>query len=111
MDLCTELRPILRIVGYVILGIKIAVPIILIIVGMVELAKAVTEQDDKKIKEAQSKLVKKAILAAIVFLVGFIVSVIMTLVGGNDYKNAKCIQCLNHPGDCGDPIEEFVPYE
>ena len=108
MDLCTELRPILRVVGYVILGIKIAVPIILIVVGMLELAKAVTEQKDDKIKEAQSRLVKKAIIAAVVFLVGFIVSVIMTIVGGNDYKAKVCTDCLNHPGDCGEAIEDTI---
>ena len=99
---CNSLAPVLGIVGWVILGIKIVVPIILIVVGMIDLAKAVTQNDEKKVKEAQQLLVKKAISAVLVFLVATIVGVLMMLVGNNDYK--KCTNCLNSPWDC--PLDE-----
>ena len=41
-DLCKQMEPILRLVGIVVFGIKVVVPIILIVVGMLDLAKAVT---------------------------------------------------------------------
>ena len=95
---CNSLAPVLGIVGWVILGIKIVVPIILIVVGMIDLAKAVTQNDEKKVKEAQQLLVKKAISAVLVFLVATIVGVLMILVGSDEYKN--CTTCLNKPWAC-----------
>ena len=55
---CNDLAPVLGVVGWVILGIKIAVPIILIVVGMIDLAKAVTQNDEKEVKKAE-KILKK----------------------------------------------------
>ena len=94
-QICGDLGPVLRIVGIVIWGIKVVVPIILIVVGMMDLAKAVTEKSDDKIKEAQNKLVKKAIAAVLVFLVITIVGLLMKLIGDNSYQD--CVACINHP--------------
>ena len=47
-DVCTGLAPVLRIVGIVVWGIKVIVPIILIVIGMIDLAKAVTEKSEDK---------------------------------------------------------------
>lgn len=96
-ELCGSLGPILRIVGLVILGIKVVVPILLIIFGMLDLGKAVAEKDEGKIKEAQNRLIKRAIAAVIVFLVATLVSILMGLVGNSDYKT--CMNCINHPFD------------
>lgn len=94
-QICGDLGPVLRIVGIVIWGIKVVVPIILIVVGMMDLAKAVTEKSDDKIKEAQNKLIKKAIAAVLVFLVITIVGLLMKLIGDNSYQD--CVACINHP--------------
>ncbi len=97
-DLCNGLKPILRLLGYAILMIKIAVPILLIFVGMLDLAKAVTENKEDKIKEAQNLLIKKAIAAVAVFLVATIVTILMRLVGNNHYQ--VCMQCIYKPSSC-----------
>ena len=96
--LCNGLEPILRLVGFVVLGIKIGVPIILIVIGMADLAGAVTQKDESKIKEAQKKLVSRAVAAVMVFLVVTIVGVLMGLVGTDTYKG--CMKCINNPTDC-----------
>lgn len=93
--ICEGLGPVLRIVGIVVWGIKVVVPIILIVVGMMDLAKAVTEKSDDKIKAAQNGLIKKAIAAVLVFLVITIVTLLMTLIGDNSYK--ECMGCINNP--------------
>lgn len=92
---CYEAQPILKIVGIVVLAIKIVVPIILIVVGMLDLAKAVGEKDEGKIKEAQNKLVKRAIAAVLVFLVATLVGIIFSLLGKQEYRD--CMNCINHP--------------
>ena len=43
-EICDGLGPVLRIVGIVVWGIKVVVPIMLIVIGMIDLAKAVTEK-------------------------------------------------------------------
>lgn len=103
-DLCHDLAPILRIVGIVVLGIKIVVPIVLIIVGMMDLAKAVTEKSEDNIKKAQNLLIKRAIAAGIVFLIASIVGVLMKLIGSDDYKD--CMPCINHP--FGTECKEYI---
>ena len=92
-SLCASLSPILRLVGIVMLCIKIVVPIILIVIGMIELAKSVGDAD--KVSEATKKLVQKLIMAVLVFLVTTIVTLVMTLIGGTDYT--KCLDCIKSP--------------
>ena len=82
----------------VVLGVKIIVPIILIIVGMIDLAKAVTEKSEDKIKDAQKNLVSKAIAAVCVFLVATLVGLVMNLVGDDSYR--ECWDCINSPTSC-----------
>ena len=93
--LCTDLAPVLRLVGIVVKGIQIVVPIILIIIGMLDFAKAVTEKDDSKIKDAEKKLINRAIAAVLVFTVIFLVSILMKLIGSDDYKD--CMTCITSP--------------
>ncbi len=98
-ELCDQAKPILRLVGIVVFGIKVVVPIILIVVGMIDLAKAVTEKSEDNIKKAQQALIKKAIAAVIVFLVVTIVSLLMNLVGDDSYR--ACMDCIDDPfGSC-----------
>ncbi len=105
-DLCDDLAPALRIVGVVYKGVQIIVPIILIIVGMLDFAKAVTEKNEDKIKEAQKKLISKAVAAVCVFLVTVIVGVLMRIVGNNDYKD--CMSCITSPfkDTCKNAVEQ-----
>lgn len=108
--LCTAdgLNPVLKIVGIVVLGIKIAVPIILIVVGMLDLARAVGEKDEGKIKDAQNRLVKRAIAAVLVFLIITLVGIVIGIVN-KDPEYKECIDCVNHPFNetlCPQPPED-----
>lgn len=97
-SMCSNLSSVLRLVGIVVWGIKVVVPIILIIVGMIDMAKAVTSKSEDEIKKAQQGLIKKAIAAVVVFLVVTIVAVLMNVVGSEDYK--KCTSCITDPWNC-----------
>ena len=59
--------------------IQIGIPIILIVMGSIDLGKAVMSSDDKEIKGATSKLIKRAIAAVAVFFVTTVVSLLMGL--------------------------------
>ena len=56
--------------------IQWGVPLILIFVGMFDMAKAITQQKEDDIKKAQSLLVKKAIAALLVLIMFSLVSVV-----------------------------------
>ena len=93
---CDKFALLFTIAGYAVFVIKVVVPIILIITGMLTLAKAVTSGDEKKTKEAQGILIKKIVYAVSVFLVIQIVGIIMGLVS-SDQAYKKCGKCVFSP--------------
>lgn len=104
---CNELSPVLRLVGFVKIGIQIGVPIILIIVGMVDFAKAVAAKDEGEIKKAQNGLIKKAIAAVLVFFVMTIVGLLMSIIGYNKDEYDNCITCVRNPFASGCELPDF----
>lgn len=107
-DVCNALKPIMTLLGYVIFGIKVVVPIILILVGMIDLAKAIVGKDDSEIKKAQNSLIKKIVVAVCVYLVITLVGLIMSLIYPSWNDNcAEAVSCaLTNPfdGNC-----EIIP--
>ena len=73
-------------------GIRIVVPIILIIIGMIDMAKAVTGKDEDEIKKAQNLLVKRGIAAVIVFLMLSLVTLLASLIKESD--SMQCAYCI-----------------
>lgn len=84
--------------------IKIAIPIILIVLGMIDLGKAVTSNDEKQMKEAQKSLIKRVIYAVLIFFVVALVQfVFKALAPDEDEKSdiSSCISCfINGSSEC-----------
>ena len=77
-DACENLRPFIKIVKKGILPIfRVIIPIALILFGTVDLGKAVIASDEKEIKEAQSKLIKSFIYAALLVLIFILINLFM----------------------------------
>lgn len=75
--------------------IKIIVPIILIIMGMLDFSKAVVSNDEKSMKEAQNKFIKRIIAAVTIFLVVAITQFVFRAIGTDDTNEmAACINCF-----------------
>lgn len=66
--------------------ICIAVPIIMILMGTIDLFKAVTAGKDDDIKKKQKALITRIIAGVLVFLVPTIVSVLMNLIGVSKWR-------------------------
>ena len=78
---CEDLKPIISIIKNGLIPIvQIGIPILLIVFGTIDLGKAVIASDDKKIKDAQSMLIKRLIYAVAIFFVVTIVTVVINLV-------------------------------
>lgn len=81
----SDLKPIFQFVKFGLFPIiQIGIPILLIVMGSIDLGKAVMSSDDKEIKGATGKLIKRAIAAVAVFFVTTIVSLLMGLFGKTD---------------------------
>ena len=76
--------------------IKIVVPILLVVFGMLDLGKAVMAQQEDEIKKGQQTFVKRLIAAVIVFLVVFVVQIVLGLVApqGENANVWSCFDCL-----------------
>lgn len=71
--------------------IKILVPVMLIFLGMLDLAKAVIGSDEKAMKECQSRLIKRFIYAVLVFLVVTLVQVVFGFIATASTKSGTDI--------------------
>lgn len=90
-----------NLVSTVINLIKIVVPILLIVFGMLDLGKAVMAQKEDEIKKGQQTFVKRLIAAVIVFLVLFVVQIVLGLVApkGKNTNIWNCFDCFVN-NDC-----------
>lgn len=101
LDLCSEIAADANLAGTIRTiynGIRIAVPVILIIVGMVEMGRAIASQKEDEIKKAQSALIKKAVAAVLVFLMFSIVKILVGVVGANEKEKGCLDTILNGAG-------------
>ena len=104
-DFCMDTANIWQLVGLVVYILKIVIPLILIILGMLDLGKAVVSSDEKAINKAVGTLIKRFIAAVVVFFIPTIINGIfgvIGIVGGTseeDYNH--CVKCITNPyGEC-----------
>lgn len=84
-DACGGILPIIKLIRQGVFPIiQIGIPIILIVMGSIDLGKAVLSSDEKAIKAAQGSLIKRCIAAVAVFFVVTIVTVLMSLIAKAD---------------------------
>ena len=89
-----------NVVHLIVIAIQVVVPILLIIWGMIDFAKAIIGQDEDKIKAGQKLFIKRLIAAVVVFLIVTIVQLAIRLAAtvGGEENNANsawdCAQSL-----------------
>ena len=77
----------------IIVVIKIAVPVLLVIFGMLDLFKGITANKEDEIKKGQNIFVKRLISAAIIFFVISIVQLLVSFVA-SDEGIMTCANCF-----------------
>lgn len=83
-----------KIISITYTAIEIAVPIVLVVLGMIDLFKALVAGKDDEIKKNQSILVKRLIAAVLVFFVLVIVKFLITLFADNGSNIMSCVECF-----------------
>ncbi len=87
---CTDAFDIFNLIAKVIFVLKIAIPIIIVILATLDLGKAVMAGEEKAIKEAQNMLIKRLIYGVAIFFVVTIVQVVFGLFDSEDATNSQC---------------------
>lgn len=78
----------------IIVVIKIVVPVLLVIFGMIDLFKGIIAQKEDEIKKAQHIFIKRLITGAIVFFVVSIVQLLVSFVSDDSGGMMNCASCF-----------------
>ena len=93
----------LKIAAIGLIIIKIIVPVLLIIIGMVSLFKAFIDEDQGAFSKALSGFIFKLVIGVFVFLLPSILSAMINLINGTDKVKSEfeaCSTCLLNYCDC-----------
>ena len=89
-----------ELVSFMITVIYVAIPIVLVIMGSIDLFKGITAGKDDEIKKSQQIFIKRLILAGIIFFVVVIVKFLISVIASTNKTNIiECIDCFIS-GDC-----------
>ena len=96
-----------KFVGIIITIIKIVAPIILIVMGMIDISKAVVDGKDDSVKKSMITFLKRAIAAVLIFISPKILLALFNTITGfdnleNDGDYGYCVQCLLGGESCPD---------
>lgn len=80
LQMCCDMRPFLKIVYLIIKIVQFTVPAVLIILGSIDLFKAMTKNDEKSSSDLSKKFGKRVMYGVIIFLVPILVEYILRFV-------------------------------
>lgn len=102
--ICTDLSPLLQIIGYLILILKILLPLILIVIITIDLTKTVISKKSEDTKNSLKNFALKLAICILIYFVPMISMILMSFVGqygmikaqsGLDYD--VCYNCMFNP--------------
>ena len=83
-----------EITSLVVTVIQVAVPVILVITGSLDLFKGITAQKEDEIKKGRDMFIKRLIVAAIIFFMFVIVKLVISLVADSS-SNQNIVSCMD----------------
>ena len=103
---CTTLKPFLNIVGYVVIIVKIVVPILLVVFGMLDVGKSVIASKPDEVTKNLKSFAMRCVAAVLIFFIPSIVSVLINAVaetgqsgeatGDNSNANSNWLTCWQY---------------
>ncbi len=104
-DFCTDAKDILQFVGYILTFFKVAIPLVIIALGMFDFGKAVVASKEDEIKKQTTRLLYRAVAGVVIFFIPTIVLWLFRAVGNYEEEKdrvsfKKCETCVLSPWDC-----------
>jgi len=92
-------RRVLSLVGIILMIAKVLVPLIIILIGSIDLFKAVMSKDEKDLMKSVKSIGLRLLVGIFIFFVPTIVDVVIDLVRDGHNEN-QCVECVLNPLDC-----------
>lgn len=92
-----------KFLGKIFTILKILIPIIIIVFGVIDLSRAVIASKDDEIKKSIRGLAMRALAGVVIFFIPTLVNLIFVLIDDwNKYSTdySKCSRCVMNPNDC-----------
>ena len=97
-NFCNEASNLLQVLGYIIIIFKVAIPLIIIVLGMMDFGKAVVSEKDEDIKKQAIKLGRRALAGLVIFFIPTVIYWIFDgVTGANNEDLKKCKECIFSP--------------
>ena len=84
VDVCGNLAPLLRLVGYVVTIFKIVIPLLLIVFGMLDVGKSVVAGKPDEVTKNLKSFAMRCVAAVLVFFIPSIVGVVLDAVAATE---------------------------
>lgn len=102
VTVCYEVAGVMQLIGTILTVLKIAIPLIIIILGIIDLAKAITSSQPEEIKKSATSLLWRFIGAVLIFFLPNIVMAMFHFLGPweADVDQADysiCYNCIVKP--------------
>lgn len=104
-NICDEdsMQTVLRLVGVLLIIVKMLVPLILVVMGTIDLAKAVIGKDEKELGKSLKTFMLRIALGIFIFFIPSLVNWAFSVF--NEYSDGdasvnKCVTCVLDPGNC-----------
>ena len=94
LGFCSDTVGLWALIGRVINIIRIAIPVIIVLLGTIDLGKAVMAGKDDEIKTAQKMLIKRIIYGVVVFFVVVLVKALFTGIGHSEATGNPCFAAM-----------------
>jgi len=95
VDCSGDIKTLVGAIKFVFTLIQWAIPLVLIVLGTVDMFKAMSSGDEKKTKEAKDTFIRRLIYAVVAFLIPFIISLVFTFtsdaIADDAAKNGKTV--------------------
>lgn len=89
-----------RFIGYLLVVVKIVIPIILIVMGSLDFGKAIMDSNQDAVKKATHMFATRIITGVVIFLLPTVVNFVFGLLPNNKNNFEKCSTCLFTPNKC-----------
>lgn len=115
LDFCDEprIQNLFKIAGTIIFLLKILIPVIIILLGTIDLFKAMISGDEKDISTSINSLIKRFVVGIVIFFIPAVIKTLFNIIDSSKEQgdtqwifNSKCYNCLLDPnGNC--EIDKF----
>ena len=105
LQTCCNLQPFLNIIRIVIRLIQYSVPLLLLVLGTIDMVKAVASGDEKVSKTSSQTFLKRLMYGVLIFLVPFLLRIVLRMVDKNiikdnsDVSTTSWLSCWNYTMD------------